>query len=67
MKVNSDCQNLRKSRIGGRMITAWSIVLSGADKIQDSVELLLEQEVDGKWSQEQQEDGSKEFGHSSTR
>ena len=49
------------------MITAWSIVLSGADKIQDSVELLLEQEVDGKWSQEQQEDGSKEFGHSSTR
>ena len=50
MKVNSECQQYRKSRTGQLQIVLFCIWMresTGIDKVEDSVDLLLVQEVDG--------------------
>ena len=53
MKVNSECQQYRKSRIGELYLALCSLShgcmrgCSGIDKMEDSVDQLLVQEVDG--------------------
>ena len=49
MKVNSECQQYRKSRTGiaPDFFPIWMRESPGIDKIQDSVDLLLVEEVDG--------------------
>ena len=49
MKVNSECQQYRKSRTGEFQIFfhIWMRESTGIDKVEDSVDLLLVEEVDG--------------------